>query len=43
MMQYSVEPKIRKCVKGYGFLSLEENVKNYWIKHWMLKKNSQSR
>ena len=35
-MRYSLEPKYKKYVQGYGFLSFEENleinmVKNYWI------------
>ena len=27
MMQYSIEPKIRKCVKGYRFLSFARKCK----------------
>ena len=28
MTQYSIEPRTRKYVKGYGSLSFRENVKN---------------
>ena len=36
MSRYSIEPRTRKYVKGYGFLSLTRNLsdkygKNYWI------------
>ena len=32
MRQYSVEPRTRKYVKGYGFLSFARKHKtNYWI------------
>ena len=27
-MSYSIEPKDRKCVKGYGFLSLAKSSKH---------------
>ena len=32
MMQYSIEPRTRKYVKGYGLLSFaKKNIKsNYW-------------
>ena len=28
MTRYSVEPRTRKYVKGYGFYHLRENIKN---------------
>ena len=36
MTRYSMEPRTRKYVKGYGFLSFTRNLsdkhgKNYWI------------
>ena len=32
MMQYSIEPRTRKYVKGYGFLSFSKKYikSNYW-------------
>ena len=31
MRRYSIEPRTRKCVKGYRFYHLQENIKNnYW-------------
>ena len=38
-MQYSIEPKTRIYVRGYGFYHLRENIKNnYTIKDQMLRK-----
>ena len=34
-MRYSVEPKFRKCVKGYGFMSFAENFGNKYGKKLM--------
>ena len=31
-MRYSVEPKFRKYVKGYGFLSFAEKIGNKYSK-----------
>ena len=28
MVHYSIEPRTRKCVKGYGFLSFSRNLSN---------------
>ena len=36
MMQYAIEPRTKKCIKGYGFLSLARKYrKNYWIQDQM--------
>ena len=32
-MRYSTQPKFRKYVKGYGFLSLQENVMINMVKN----------
>ena len=46
-MRYSTEPKFRKCVKGYGFLSFAKRFGNKYGKQlmdtttkmeWMLQK-----
>ena len=37
MRQYSIEPRTRKYVKGYGFPSFERKYKkNYLIQDYML-------
>ena len=38
MMQYSIEPRTRKYVKGYGFLSFATKYKKNQIKDQMLPK-----
>ena len=35
MMRYSTEPRFRKCVKGYGFLSFAKNFGNKYGKKLM--------
>ena len=36
MTQYSMEPRARKFIKGYGFLSLARNLSNkYKINYWI--------
>ena len=38
-MRYSTEPKFRKYVKGYGFLSFAKNLVIYMVKsQWILQK-----
>ena len=32
MIQYSIEPRMRKCVQGYGFLSCAINLSNKYGK-----------
>ena len=32
MMQYFIEPRTRKCVKGYGFFSFVRNFSNKYRK-----------
>ena len=39
MTQYSIEPRTRKYVRGYGFsLFAREYKNNYWIQDQMLQK-----
>ena len=35
MMRYSTEPRFRKCLKGYGFLSFPRNFGNKYDKKLM--------
>ena len=35
MTHYSIEPRTRKYVKGYGFLSFGRNLSNKYIKQLM--------